>query len=196
MNDPGLPTGSDVPGRAPLKPASLRVLLTAGLAALLALLVLVTVAILVRGGETPVVSKLLPRHSATGSEQQTLQFGAAEQAASAWTIKFMTVNYKTMDPLITAVLDASTDPFKTQYDRSKVNLKALVQDNLTISTGKVKAVGVSELTGDQAVVFVAADGTVTNKSTKGKASARYYRLKLTMLHRGDKWLTSQVEFVG
>ena len=46
------------------------------------------------------------------------------------------------------------------------------------------------------MVFVAADSKVTNKSTKGKAQPRYYRLKLTMTQQGGKWLTSDLQFVA
>ncbi len=46
------------------------------------------------------------------------------------------------------------------------------------------------------MVFVAADSQVTNKSTKGKAQPRYYRLKLTMVRQGGTWLTSNLEFVS
>ena len=37
---------------------------------------------------------------------------------------------------------------------------------------------------------------MTNKSTKGKSEPRYYRLKLTMIHKGGQWLTSDLQFVS
>ena len=51
-------------------------------------------------------------------------------------------------------------------------------------------------TADTAVVFVGADGSVTNKTTKGKAQPRAYRFKLTMVRKGDKWLTSDLQILG
>ncbi len=65
-----------------------------------------------------------------------------------------------------------------------------------MSTGKVLSAGISELDKNNAVVFVAANSAVTNSSTKGKAQPRYYRLKLTMVRQGGKWLTSDLQFVG
>ena len=57
--------------------------------------------------------------------------------------------------------------------------------------------GISDIDDSNAVVFVAADSKVSNKSTKGKApQARSYRLKLTMAHKGDKWLISDLQFVA
>ena len=37
---------------------------------------------------------------------------------------------------------------------------------------------------------------MANKSTKGEAQPRYYRLKLTLVHEAGRWLTSSLEFVG
>ena len=65
-----------------------------------------------------------------------------------------------------------------------------------MSTGKVLSVGIGDIDGDTAVVFVAADGQVTNKATKGKAEPRYYRFKLTMVRKGGKWLASNLQIVG
>ena len=74
-----------------------------------------------------------------------------------------------MDPLIADVLKRSTGNFKEQYSRAKVNLKATAQDGLAVSNGTVSKVGISDIDDSNAVVFVAADSKVSNKSTKGKA---------------------------
>ena len=101
-----------------------------------------------------------------------------------------------MDPLIEKVLAGATGTFKEQYERAKVTLKATAQQGQSVATGKVKEVGIGDIDGDTAIVFVAADGSVTNKSTKGKAQPRYYRFKLTMVRKGDKWLTSDLQILG
>ncbi len=94
------------------------------------------------------------------------------------------------------MLAGATGTFKTQYEQAKVTLKASAEQSKAMSTGKVLSVGISDIDDTDAVVFVAADSQVTNASTKGKAQPRYYRLKLTMLRKGDKWLTSNLQFVG
>ena len=53
-----------------------------------------------------------------------------------------------------------------------------------------------DIDGNTAVVFIAADGSVTNKETKGKAQPRTYRFKMTMVRKGDKWLTSDLQILG
>ncbi len=130
------------------------------------------------------------------AETLSRQYDAVTKAAREETLAFLTVDYKDMDPLIAKVLAGSTGTFKEQYERAKVTLKSSAQDSQAISTGKVVAVGISDIDDSDAVVFVAADSQVQNKSTKGAAQPRYYRLKLTMVRKGDVWLTSNLQFVG
>jgi Mce-associated membrane protein len=118
------------------------------------------------------------------------------KAAEAETIAFLTVDYTDMDPLIAKVLAGATGPFKSQYDGAKVNLKASAQTAQAVSTGKVLSTGVSEIDAKNAVVFIAANSEVKNKSTKGKAEPRYYRLKLTMTKKSGDWLMSDLQFVS
>ena len=130
------------------------------------------------------------------AETLSRRYDEVTKAARAETEAFLTVDYKNMDPLIETVLAGSTGSFKQQYDRAKVNLKASAQQARATSTGKVRHVGVGDVDASDAVVFVAADSEVRNKSTKGKSQPRYYRLKLTMVRQGEKWLTSNLQFVG
>ena len=130
------------------------------------------------------------------AETLSQQYDDVTKAAREQTLAFLTVDYKNMDPLIEKVLAGSTGTFKEQYDSSKVTLKASAQQSQAVSTGKVLSVGISDIDDSDAVVFVAADSQVTNKSTKGAAQPRYYRLKLTMVRQGDTWLTSNLQFVG
>ena len=132
------------------------------------------------------------------SHAQTVsrQYDAVTGAARDETLAFLTVDYKNMDPLIAKVLDGAAGSFKTQYAAAESQLKSSATQSQAVSTGKVLSVGVGDLTGTSAVVFVAADSQVTNKSTKGAKQPRYYRLKLTMTRTGGAWKTSNLEFVG
>ncbi len=130
------------------------------------------------------------------AESMSRQYAEVTEAAREQTEAFLAVDYKDMDPLIAKVLDGSTGSFKEQYSRAKVNLKASAQQARATSSGKVLHVGIADIDDGDAVVFVAADSKVRNKSTKGKAQPRYYRLKLTMVRQGEKWLTSNLQFVG
>ena len=130
------------------------------------------------------------------AETLSRQYKDVTKAAREETQAFLTVDYKDMDPLIEKVLDGSTGKFKQDYSAQKVNLKALAQEGQAVSTGKVLAVGIADIDDSNAVVFVAADSQVTNKSSKGKAQPRYLRLKLTMTRVDDAWLTSDLRFVS
>jgi Mce-associated membrane protein len=130
------------------------------------------------------------------AETMSRQYDEVTEAAREQTEAFLAVDYKNMDPLIEKVLAGSTGSFKEQYSRAKVNLKASAQQAQAVSTGEVLHVGVGDIDDSDAVVFVAADSKVRNASTKGKAQPRYYRLKLTMVRQGEKWLTSNLQFVG
>ena len=57
------------------------------------------------------------------------------------------------------------------------------------------ALGVGDFDADAADVLVAANSTVTNTGTGSEGQVRYYRLRLSLVREGDRWLTSNVEFV-
>jgi Mce-associated membrane protein len=132
------------------------------------------------------------RHEAALSKE----YRAVSKAAEDETLAFLTIDYKNMDPLIDKVLAGATGSFKSQYAGARSNLKSSATSAQAVSSGKILSTGISDIDSDTAVVFVAADSSVTNKSTKGKSEPRYYRLKLTMTKKGDQWLASDLQFVG
>ncbi len=155
----------------------------------LALLLVVTSALLFTKGAaaTPGDSK---------AEALSQQYEDVTKAARAQTLAFLTVDYQNMDALIAKVLAGSTGPFKQQYARAKGALKAAARQARSKATGEVKQIGIGDIDSDTAVVFIAADGSVTNKETKGKAQPRTYRFKMTMVRKGDKWLTSDLQILN
>jgi Mce-associated membrane protein len=124
------------------------------------------------------------------------EYDAVTRAAGAETKAFMEVDYRRMDALMARVVNGATGQFRTEYQRSGPQLKSAVVSEHSLSTGKVISVAVSTLDQDSAVVFVAADSQVTNKSTKGRAEPRYYRLQLDMAKVKSRWLVSKLQFVG
>ena len=152
------------------------------------LLAAATVVFVVRGTRTDPGSER--------AETLSRQYTAVSRAAKAETLAFLTLDYRDMDSLIDKVLAGATGSFKEQYSGARDNLKTSATTAEAVSTGKVRSVGIGEISGSNAVVFVAADSQVRNKSTKGAAQPRYYRLKLTMVRKGSTWLTSNLEFVG
>ena len=105
------------------------------------------------------------------AEALSREYAQVTKAARAETLAFLTVDYKDMDPLIAKVLAGASGTFKSQYDKAKVNLKASAQQSQAVSTGKVLSVGVGDIDDGDAIVFVAADSQVRNKSIEGQAPA-------------------------
>jgi Mce-associated membrane protein len=64
-----------------------------------------------------------------------------------------------------------------------------------VLAGLLVAIGVGDQDEDSATVLVAANSTVTNSDTGGEGQVRYYRLRMRLVREGDRWLTSDVEFV-
>jgi Mce-associated membrane protein len=116
-------------------------------------------------------------------------------AARAEALAFLTVDHTDMDPLIDAVLDGATGDFAEQYESQRDTLTAEAIRTKATSTAEVVALGVGDLDDDSGTVLVAANSTVTNTSTGDTGQVRYYRLRLDLVREGERWLTSNVQFV-
>jgi Mce-associated membrane protein len=124
-------------------------------------------------------------------------------AARKVTLAFLDVDYRDMDPRVQKVLDLSTGTFKKQYRDTSVNLTAAARQGRAVSSGSIKYIGISDQDADSAVVFVAADSTVTNlamQQAKAKGQKvddkRYYRFQLNLTRVGGRWLLNDLQFVS
>ncbi len=132
----------------------------------------------------------------TPGEARAAQFADVKKAARTETLAFLDVDYKNMDKLTKKVLDGATGEFKKQYETSLKSLKDAAISQESVSKGRVDEVAIGEADDDSATVFVAAGSKVQNKGTAGKVEDRFWRMKLTMAKVDDRWLISQLEFVG
>lgn len=117
------------------------------------------------------------------------------EAARVEALAFLTVDHTDMDPLIDAVLAGATGDFAEQYESQRDKLTSEAIRTEATSTGEVVALGVGDLDDDSATVLIAANSTVTNTSTGSSGQVRYYRLRLDLVREGERWLTSNVQFV-
>ncbi len=124
------------------------------------------------------------------------QYADVTRAARSETLAFLAVDHTKMDELTKRVLDGATGEFKKQYQTSLKSLKDAAVSQESISKGRVDEIGLGEIDDDSATVFVAAGSKVQNKGTKGKVEDRSWRMKLTMAKVDNRWLVSQLEFVG
>lgn len=141
----------------------------------------------------------------TGSRQSPQQasaqamsdeYAAVTAAARRETEAFLTVDYRNMEPTVKKVLAGATGAFKKEYAHSEINLRAAATQSKATSRGTVRAVGVGDIRVGSATVYVAADSTVSNKSTGQKPQPRYYRFQLDMTRVKGAWLTSDLQFVS
>lgn len=154
----------------------------------LALLLVVVAAVLFAGGAEG-------SPGTAGSASLSQRHSAVIAAARAETLAFLTVDYRDMDPLVDEVLDGATGDFAEEYAQARDQLVAKARAGRSVSTGEVRAAGVAELGETSAVVYVAADGTVTSTSTDGKAQVRPYRFRLGLVREDGRWLTSELRIL-
>lgn len=132
----------------------------------------------------------------TSAQDTAHEYSDINRAARAETLAFLAVDHTRMDKLTDRVLDGATGTFKKQYKASLKSLKEAATSQKSVSKGHIDEIGLSEVDADSASVFVAAGSKVQNKGTKGEFEDRSWRIKLTMVKEGSRWLVSQLEFVG
>lgn len=124
------------------------------------------------------------------------RYGAVLAAANAEATAFVNLRYDDAAAGIRAVADGATGDFRAHYVRSARHLAATMQKQRSTLTGHVVSSGVVDVVPDRATVIVATSGTVSNRRTDGQEVPRHFRLRVTLLHDGDRWLTSDISFVG
>jgi Mce-associated membrane protein len=124
------------------------------------------------------------------------RYGDVLAAARTEVEAFINIDYRNAQDSIDAVAAGATGDFKKQYDSSSSGVVKLLERERSVMDGQVLWAGVVDVDDDSATVLVATTGTVANRSTKNQKVARYFRLKLDLTRVGDRWLTSNLEFVG
>jgi Mce-associated membrane protein len=124
------------------------------------------------------------------------RYGAVLAAASAETEAFINIDYKDAQASIDKVAAGATGEFKKQYTESADSVIEVLEQNESVMDGKVLWAGVVSIDADSSSVIATTSGTVANKTTEGKKSARSFRIKLDLELVDGKWLTSNLEFVA
>ncbi|HET9944696.1 MAG TPA: hypothetical protein VFR56_03520 [Actinomycetes bacterium] len=161
--------------------------LVPGRGIVMAALAVVAVAALVLVGLT------VPRLAAADERDQrrTEVLEAARQHA----VNFTTLDYRHLDRDLGRVLRGATGDFRKQFRQGTNDLSELVTANQAVSEGEVLEAGLVSLDDDSARVLVVADSTVTN-ATGSDPQRRHYRLQLDLTRHGQRWLVSDLQFVG
>ncbi|MDQ4086347.1 MAG: hypothetical protein M3165_11070 [Actinomycetota bacterium] len=120
---------------------------------------------------------------------------AVLQAATDHVSTFLSIDYRQAPQDTAAVLRTAAGEFERQYSASRDRLHQLVRQNRTVSTGTVLSAGVVSSDADSARVIVVADSQVRNVASP-QPQPRHYRLQLDLARQGDRWLVTNLEFVG
>jgi len=158
---------------------------------LLLVVLLLAVPVLAAGGLW-----LWQRQEHQQADESRAEDKAALTAATRETLAWASVDWRKADDYVKAVEAGSTGDFLAQFQKSEPALRQLLSSNKSVQVPSIPkdGAGLLERDGDQAQVLVALDATVTNKSTK-TPQPRQYRLKVSLVKKGDAWLTSELEFI-
>jgi len=139
------------------------------------------------------------RAAATSAGQRDDDIVAAARKA---TVAFLDVDYRDLKPRMDRVIALSTGTFKKEYKDSAVNFTTAARQGHAVSHGEVVRIGIADVDDDSAVVFVAANQTVSNlaiekarQTNPNVDDKRYYRFQFNMTRVGGRWLLAGLQVV-
>lgn len=123
-------------------------------------------------------------------------------AARRIALAFLDIDYRDMDQRTRKVLALATGQFKREYQSTVVQIEAVARQGQAVSSGQIRYIGITDIDADAAVVYVAADQTVSNlaieqarKKGKKVSGKRPYRFQFNMSRVGGRWLVSELQVV-
>jgi Mce-associated membrane protein len=124
------------------------------------------------------------------------RYGAVMTAAGTEVTAFVNMRYDRASESVDAVAAGATGEFRDHYVRSADEVIRILQRHRSLMTGRVVWSGVASISPERATVIVATSGTVSNTRTGGATRPRDFRFRVSLVHTGGRWLTSDIEFVG
>lgn len=172
----------EAPGRLPLsRPARTAVQVLSVLAvALLAAAVALGVTVLSHRNDRDALDDA--RESALAAARQEI-------------INLDSLNHATIDADLKRVIDGATGTFKDQFTRAQADLKSLIVQRKSVSSGTVLQAGVVRADTDTATVLVAVDRSVKD-STDPDGAVAHDRWRVDLEKHGGRWLVSALEPVA
>jgi len=120
---------------------------------------------------------------------------AATAAARQHIVNLDSLSWKTIDADLARVLAGSTGTFKDQFTRAQKDLKPVIVQRKSTSTGKVLFAGVVRADTDTATVLVAVDRTVKD-STDTAGAVAHDRWRVDLEKHDGRWLVSDLQPVA
>jgi Mce-associated membrane protein len=114
-------------------------------------------------------------------------------AAKTAVIDLTTANYQNPSQYIAKLKPLAAGQFLNEFANGAKGFSTILSEGKVQTKGSVVNAGIASFGGTGEQVDVLAQETVTNSQTKN--SSRYYRMEVTMIKSGSKWLVSNVKFV-
>ncbi|MDP9219020.1 MAG: hypothetical protein M3P23_00585 [Actinomycetota bacterium] len=134
-------------------------------------------------------------HRAVAGRAEVQNRSDALAAARQIAVNFSTLDYRTFDRDIARVTAAATGGFRTDFASQAAQIKSVVVENKSVSTGQVAQAAIVSSTAKTARVLLALDASVTNTAAT-TPTARHYRVQLDLTKVNGHWLANQLQFVG
>ncbi|MGW6421494.1 hypothetical protein ACWF82_02370 [Nocardia sp. NPDC055053] len=131
-------------------------------------------------------------HQRTAGEADRIAEFAA--AAEHGVVALTSLDFSHADQDVRRVLDLSTGAFRSDFEGRATDFTTVIEQSKVATAGRVTAAAVESMTGDTAVVLVAATSQVTN-SAGAQQEPRTWRLSVTVTRDGGQLKMSKVEFV-
>lgn len=122
------------------------------------------------------------------------QRAEAVSAASTEVTRLISVSAEDSEAAFESLLDGATASFRSDLKQQASALQKALKANKVDAEGEVVSAGVARSTDEQATVYIAATGTVSNSGTKAPQQ-RDYRVKVEMRNVEGRWLVSGLEFI-
>jgi Mce-associated membrane protein len=133
---------------------------------------------------------------AEASDEEQERIAEVLDSATGLATAFVNLRHDDLEGTLGAVTERATGQFRKELDSSDAGFRKILQQSRSVTEGEVIWAAVETADKDSARVLVATTGTVANKTTKGKKTARHYRFLLNLVHRDGEWLTNSLEFVS
>lgn len=130
------------------------------------------------------------------AQARQARYGAVLAAADDEVSAFVNLRYDRADQSVAAVADGATGDFRDHYVTSAAQVARVLRAHRSTMTGRVVWSGVVDVSAQRATVIAATTGTVTNTRTHGRPEPRHFRFRVSLVREGDRWLTSDLRFVG
>jgi Mce-associated membrane protein len=116
-------------------------------------------------------------------------------AARQLAVSFTSLDYRTYDQGARRLAESAAGQLRQQLTDSTGALRKAMTTNRSVSHGTVLDAAVVDGDRDSARVLLVVDADVTNTSST-TPTARHYRIQLDLTRQGDRWLGTNLTFVG